>query len=129
MSDPILRAAVICCGLGMGVWPTVQRNGCCCATPREIADILRDAECRERIPCAAFTVDIPAPIKMFEFVPAYAIKNYTEDYRDVEAVFTSVFQQAGRGSSNMWEVVENIPPAGVPRHVLFCTTFDEPARR
>ena len=124
MSDPILRTAVICCGLGLGVWPTVQKNGCCCATPGQVAEILREAASRERIPCAAFTVDIPAPIKVFEPVPAFAIKNYTDDYREVEAVFTSIFQQARPGSSTLWEVVENIPPAGVPKRVLFCTTLD-----
>ena len=134
MSDVVRQIAAAVCCLGMGAWPIMQHYGCCCATAATLAQKLDDeqvCECCRHDPTpptspAPDSSKCPCPVaaKAFEAVPAYAIKTYTQDFGYVDAVFTSAFQAAHPGEERLWEVVENLRPPGVPRHVLFCTFLE-----
>ena len=131
MNESMMRFAAVFCCLGMGCGPLVQRYGCCYATATEIADRFH----QEQLPASSgelndHTLDStswesPPAVKSFEAVPSLAIKNFAEDHAILEAVFTSPFQAVIPGDSSLWEVVENLRPPQVSRHVLFCTTFEQ----
>ena len=127
MSEPIMRIAAIFCCMGMGVWPLMQRCGCCCTTALEYADRVIDEQCCER--CCPDQTDqqpchCPLAARSFEAIPNFAIKNFTQDHSLVESVFSSPFQVSLPGDSALWEVVENLRPSRVPRHVMFCTYLE-----
>jgi len=135
MSDLVRQFAVAVCCLGMGAWPVMQHYGCCCATVASLADKF-DAEQRadcccghEPAPPVAPAPDpskckCPVAAKAFEAIPSFAIKTYTQDFGYVDAVFTSAFQAARPNDETLWEVVENLRPSRVPRHVLFCAFLE-----
>jgi hypothetical protein len=129
MNEPIMRIAVIFCCLGMGAGPLVQRVGCCCATAADIADrFSEERKCcccpEDAPPLLPGKCDCPAAVRTFEAIPAFAIKNFADDLSTVEAVFTSPFQTVRPGETTLWEVVENLRPPRVSRHVLFCTFLE-----
>jgi hypothetical protein len=131
MNDPIMRIAAIFCCVGMGVGPVVLRHGCCCAMAAQIAEEFDEEQCSE---CCCHKksspvpdpskCDCPAVSKSFVAVPSSAIKNFADDLSAVEAVFASPFQTSLPGDSSLWEVVENLRPPRVPRHVLFCAFLE-----
>ena len=132
MNESIMRIAAVFCCLGMGLGPVMQRYGCCCATAAEISRRLVDEQrseccCGEQndtsLPDSS-KCDCPVASKSFEAVPSYAIKNFADDLWAVEAVFTSPFQVSRPGDSSQWEVVENLRPPRVSRHVMFCTFLE-----
>jgi len=131
MNEPIMRIAAIFCCIGMGAGPLIQRHGCCCATAAEIAKKF-DEEQRSECCCSEKSSPVPDPskcdcpvvAKSFEAIPSFAIKNFADDLSAVEAVFTSPFQTSLPGDSALWEVVENLRPPRVSRHVLFCTFLE-----
>jgi hypothetical protein len=122
MYEPILRAAAVFCCLGMGAWPLMQRCGGCFASAVEIAERIDREQCRTFAPAAE--PYRPADLRVFEAVPSFAIKNFTEDLSMVESVFTSAFQVTHPGDQTVWEIVQHLPPARLPKHVLFCTMLD-----
>jgi hypothetical protein len=129
--EPFMRIAVVFCCMGMGAWPLMQRCGCCCTTAAQIADRF-DAEqrcefcCPEPMPESDPASHCPCPLALrtFEAVPSFAIKPFTVDQSMVEAVFGSPFQIAHPSGDSHWEVVENLRPPRVSRHVLFCTFLE-----
>ena len=127
MSEPIMRSAVIFCCMGMGVWPLVQRCGCCCTTAVEFADRFEEEQrCEHCCPTPQPEGECLCPLdtRTFEAIPSFAIKQFAEDHSLVEAIFSSPFQLSKPGDSSLWEVVENVRPPRVPRHVMFCTYLE-----
>lgn len=131
MNEPSMRIAVVFCCMGMGAWPLMQRCGCCCTTAAQIADRF-DAEqrCRLCSPESSAGSDCesqcacPLDLRTFEAVPSFAIKPFTVDQSMVEEVFGSPFQIARPSADTHWEVVENLRPPRVSRHVMFCTFLE-----
>ena len=127
MNEPLLRIVVAFCSIGMGIWPLMQRCGCGCTTALEFAERVAH---EQRCDACLFPDDSPLPsrratlVRSFEAVPNFAIKNFSQDHSLVEEVFSSPFQGSRPGRSAFWEVVENLSPPQVPRHVMFCTILE-----
>jgi hypothetical protein len=127
MNEPLLRISAVFCCIGMGAWPLMQRCGTCCSTAVEIAELVE---------CEHWGGDIPAledmlvgnsllgSVRSFESVPNFAFRNFTQDHSMVEDVFSSPFQASRPGRAALWEVVENLSPHQIPRHVMFCTVLE-----
>ena len=127
MNEPLLRSAVAFCSIGMGIWPLMQQCGCGYTTALEFAERVaveqRCDACRvqddSQVPSRR-----PILVRSFEAVPNFAIKNFSQDHSLVEEVFSSPFQGSRPGLSAFWEVVENLSPPQVSRHVMFCTFLE-----
>lgn len=127
MNEPLLRISAVFCCIGMGAWPLMQRCGTNCATALEIAERVECEQWGEQIPTLETLLvgsSLSGPIRSFESVPNFAFRNFTQDHSMVEDVFSSPFQASRPGRAALWEIVENLSPHQMPRHVLFCTVLE-----